>query len=79
MPHLFVIVQCALCPTISAGLATALEVQHDRGPTGSLELHGRRGSRISQKDFGWRNAGAVERRVRADWEWVRKKGQLKVA
>jgi len=23
-------------------------------------------SQISQKDFGWRNAGAVERRIRAD-------------
>jgi len=28
---------------------------------------------ISQKHFGWRNAGAEERRVRADWESVRKK------
>jgi len=26
---------------------------------------------ISQKDFGWRNAGAVERRARADLESVR--------
>jgi len=24
-------------------------------------------SQIFQKDFGWRNAGAVERRARADW------------
>jgi len=31
-------------------------------------------SQISQKDFGWRNAGAEERRVRADWESVRKTG-----
>jgi len=32
-----------------------------------------RESEISQKDFGWRYAGAVERRVRADWESVRKR------
>jgi len=30
-------------------------------------------SQISQKDFGWRNAGAVERRVKAEWESVRKR------
>jgi len=28
---------------------------------------------ISQKYFGWRNAGAVERKARADWESVRKR------
>jgi len=28
---------------------------------------------ISQKDFDWRNAGFVERRVRADWESVKKR------
>jgi len=33
--------------------------------------------RISQNDFGWRNAGAVERR--ADREYVTKKAKLKVA
>jgi len=32
---------------------------------------------ISQKDFGWRNAGSVERRVRADWESVRKRADWK--
>jgi len=36
-------------------------------------------SQISWKDFGWKNAGAVERRVRTDWELVRQKGRLKVA
>jgi len=30
-------------------------------------------SQISQKDFGWRNAGAEEKRVRANWESVRKR------
>jgi len=30
-------------------------------------------SERSQKDFGRRNAGAEERRVRADWESVRKR------
>jgi len=30
-------------------------------------------AQISQKDFGWRNAGAVERRARADWKSVRKR------
>jgi len=29
-------------------------------------------SQTSQKDFGWRNAGAVEK-VRADWESERKR------
>jgi len=28
---------------------------------------------ITQKDFSWRNAGDVERRVRVDWELVRKR------
>jgi len=47
------------------------EVQHDRDPTGSLaratqEERESERSQISQKDFGWRNAGAVERRARAD-------------
>jgi len=27
---------------------------------------------ITQKDFGWRNAGAEERRARADWESIKK-------
>jgi len=30
-------------------------------------------SQISQKDFGWENAGAEERRVRAEWESVKKR------
>jgi len=30
-------------------------------------------SQIFQKDFGWRNAEAVERRASADWESVRKR------
>jgi len=30
-------------------------------------------SQIYQKDFGWRNAGAEEKRARADWESVRKR------
>jgi len=30
-------------------------------------------SEISQKVTFWRNAGAVERRARADWESVRKR------
>jgi len=30
-------------------------------------------SQISQKDFGWRNAGAVERRARADWESIKQR------
>jgi len=34
-------------------------------------------SQISQKDFGWRNPGAVDRRVRADWELVRKRADWK--
>jgi len=34
-------------------------------------------SRISQKDLGWRNAGALERRARADWESVRKRHNWK--
>jgi len=28
---------------------------------------------IFQKDIGWRNAGAMERRARTDWESVRKR------
>jgi len=32
---------------------------------------------IFQKDFGWRNAGAVGRRASADWESVRKKADWK--
>jgi len=28
---------------------------------------------IAQKDFGWRNTRAVERRERVDWELVRKR------
>jgi len=28
---------------------------------------------MSQKDFDWRNAGALERRVKADWESVKKR------
>jgi len=30
-------------------------------------------SQISLKDFGWRNAGGVEKRARADWGSVRKR------
>jgi len=30
-------------------------------------------SQLFQKDFGWRNASFVERRVRADWESVKKR------
>jgi len=30
-------------------------------------------SQISQKDFGWRNAGAVQRRARVDLESIRKR------
>jgi len=29
-------------------------------------------SQISQKDFGWRNAGAVKRKTRGDWESAEK-------
>jgi len=54
------------------------EVQHDWGPTDwklraiRKEREAER-SQISQKDFGWRNAGAVKRRVMADWESVKKR------
>jgi len=44
------------------------EVQRDRGCIGSLELHER--SQISQKDFGWRNAGALERRPLPCGQWI---------
>jgi len=30
-------------------------------------------SQISQNDFGLRNAGAMERRAKADWDSVRKR------
>jgi len=30
-------------------------------------------SQISQKDFGWRNARAEERRVRTNWDSIRKR------
>jgi len=32
---------------------------------------------ISQKDFGWKNVEAVERRVRSDWESVKKRADRK--
>jgi len=52
------------------------EVQHDRRPTGSLKLHERRGSRKDPK-YPRRTlvgeTGVLERRVRADWESVRKR------
>jgi len=45
-----------------------------RRPTGSLELHERRGSQKSLKyPRLWGNAGAVERKARADWDSVRKR------
>jgi len=50
---------------------------YDRGSNGILELHGKKWeserSQMFHNDFGWRNAGAEERRVRADWESVRKR------
>jgi len=51
---------------------------HDRGPTGNPRWEERElRSQISQKDFGWRNAGAMARRVRADWKSVRKRADWK--
>jgi len=39
-------------------------------PLEALELHQRRGewesAQVSQKDFSWKNTGAVERTARAD-------------
>jgi len=32
---------------------------------------------ISQKDFGWKHVGAVERRIRAGWDSVRDRADLK--
>jgi len=54
------------------------EVQYDRGRThwklkATREERESERSQISQKDFGWRNAGPEERRVRADWKSIRKR------
>jgi len=49
------------------------EVHHDQGPTGSLELHERRGSRKDPKYPRRILVGAKERRVKVDWESVRKR------
>jgi len=47
------------------------------GPTGRLrvtwEERESKRSQISQKDFGWRNTMSEERRVRGNWEFVRKR------
>jgi len=52
------------------------EVQHDLETYWKLrttrEERESKRFQISQKDFGWRNVGAEERRVRADWESVMK-------
>jgi len=51
-------------------------VPRDWGLTGNLSyMRGRKLERaqISQKDFGWRNAKAVKRRAKANWESVRKR------
>jgi len=52
------------------------EVQRDREPTGSLELHERIGSRKGPKYIRRILVGETsgpERRARADWESVRKR------
>jgi len=57
------------------------EVYRDWGPIGNLELHerkrSRRGPKLSQKDFGWRNAWAVQRGARANWVLVWKRADRK--
>jgi len=61
----------SVVPVLASESASLLpEVQHYRGTTGSLQLHERKReserAKMSQKDFGCRNAGAMERTARAD-------------